>query len=62
MYLCSSVSSSRYNRLFACCYFIIFYELGKISNSYTMGCQPVRKIIHKLLESGLSYVQVDNMV
>ena len=31
-----------------------------ISNSYTMGCPPVRRDNPRALASGLSYVQVDN--
>ena len=31
-----------------------------ISNSYTMGCPPVRGDNPRALASGLSYVQVDN--
>ena len=31
-----------------------------LSNSYTMGCPPVRGDITRALASGLSYVQVDN--
>ena len=31
-----------------------------ISNSYTMGCPPVRRYSTRALASGLSYVQVDN--
>ena len=30
-----------------------------ISNSYTMGCPPVRGDNSRVLASGLSYVQVD---
>ena len=32
---------------------------GKLSNSYTMGCPPVRGDNPRALASGLSYVQVD---
>ena len=32
---------------------------GGISNSYTMGCPPVRGDNPRALASGLSYVQVD---
>ena len=32
---------------------------GEISNSYTMGCPPVREDNPRALASGLSYVQVD---
>ena len=32
----------------------------EISNSYTMGCPPVRRDNPRALASGLSYVQVDN--
>ena len=32
----------------------------EISNSYTMGCPPVRGDNPRALASGLSYVQVDN--
>ena len=31
-----------------------------LSNSYTMGCPPVRGDNPRALASGLSYVQVDN--
>ena len=31
----------------------------RISNSYTMGCPPVRRDNPRALASGLSYVQVD---
>ena len=31
----------------------------KISNSYTMGCPPVRGDNPRALASGISYVQVD---
>ena len=31
----------------------------KVSNSYTMGCLPVRKNNSRALASGLSYVQMD---
>ena len=33
---------------------------GSTSNSYTMGCPPVRGDNPRALASGLSYVQVDN--
>ena len=33
-----------------------------LCNSYTMGCQPVRGDNSRALASGLSYVQVENMV
>ena len=33
--------------------------LEGLSNSYTMGCQPVRGDNPRALASGLSYVQVD---
>ena len=33
-----------------------------LSNSYTMGCPPVRGDNPRALASGLSYVQVDKMV
>ena len=33
-----------------------------ISNSYTMGCPPVRGDNPRAFASGLSYVQVENMV
>ena len=32
---------------------------GMLSNSYTMGCPPVRGDNSRALASGLSYVQVD---
>ena len=32
----------------------------QLSNSYTMGCPPVRGDNPRALASGLSYVQVDN--
>ena len=32
----------------------------RTSNSYTMGCPPVRGDNPRALASGLSYVQVDN--
>ena len=35
---------------------------GKLSNSYTMGCPPVRGDNPRALASGLSYVQEDNMI
>ena len=40
----------------------LLYKLDKIgiSNSYTMGCPPVRGDNPRALASGLSYVQVDN--
>ena len=34
-------------------------ERGRLSNSYTMGCPPVREDNPRALESGLSYVQAD---
>ena len=33
--------------------------LRKLSNSYTIGCPPVRGDNPRVLASGLSYVQVD---
>ena len=33
-----------------------------LCNSYTMGCPPVHEDNPRALASGLSYVQVDNMV
>ena len=33
--------------------------LSPLSNSYTMGCPPVREDNPRALASGLSYVQVD---
>ena len=39
-----------------------FFQDGKICNSYTMDCPPVRGDNPRALASGLSYVQVDNMV
>ena len=41
----------------ACLYMILF---GGTSNSYSMGCPPVRGDNPRGLASGLSYVQVDN--
>ena len=44
-------------------YFIINVTVVKrvpISNSYTMGCPPVRGDNPRALASGLSYVQADN--
>ena len=39
---------------------VSFYPLlHSISNSYTMGCPPVRGDNPRALASGLSYVQVD---
>ena len=35
-------------------------KLLDISNSYTMGCPPVRGDNPRALASGLSFVQVDN--
>ena len=35
------------------------YSILKISNSYTMGCPPVRGDNPRALASGLSYVQRD---
>ena len=40
--------------------FVLF--LWSLYNSYTMGCPPVRADNPRALASGLSYVQVDNMV
>ena len=37
-----------------------FVSSHDISNSYTMGCPPVRGDNPRALASGLSYVQVDN--
>ena len=37
----------------------IRYTFGLISNSYIMGCSPVRGDNPRALASGLSYVQVD---
>ena len=37
----------------------IVYILDHTSNSYTMGCPPVRGDNPRALASGLSYVQVD---
>ena len=36
--------------------------LYSVSNSYTIGCPPVRGDNPRALAIGLSYVQVDNMV
>ena len=36
------------------------FILGYTSNSYTMGCRPVRRDNPLALASGLSYVQVNN--
>ena len=38
---------------------VSFFTLALISNSYTMGCPPVRGDNPRALASGLSYVQVD---
>ena len=38
---------------------ILQHGIG-ISNSYTMGCPPVRGDNPRALASGLSYVQADN--
>ena len=35
------------------------WSAHEISNSYTMGCPPVRGDNPRALASGLSYVQVD---
>ena len=35
------------------------FLINRISNSYTMGCPPVRGDNPRALASGLSYVQVD---
>ena len=42
--------------------YLVMYKVntdGGISNSYTMGCPPVRGDNPRALASGLSYVQVD---
>ena len=38
---------------------LLSYSEGKLCNSYTMGCPPVRGDNPRALASGLSYVQVD---
>ena len=38
---------------------ITAFKLNGLSNSYTMGCPPVRGDNPQALASGLSYVQVD---
>ena len=35
-------------------------RMNRLSNSYTMGCPPVRGDNPRAVASGLSYVQVDN--
>ena len=35
---------------------ILFFDANKLSNSYTMGCPPVRRDNPRALASGLSYV------
>ena len=40
--------------------FVIGWAHRGSSNSYTMGCPPVRGDNPRALASGLSYVQVDN--
>ena len=37
-------------------------DIQRICNSYAMGCPPVRGDDPRALASGLSYVQVENMV
>ena len=39
-------------------YFVLKVGKGGISNSYTMGCPPVRRDNPRALASGLSYVPV----
>ena len=39
--------------------YMVQSQNGTISNSYTMGCPPVRGDNPRALASGLSYVQVD---
>ena len=43
----------------AVCLFPYIHPFGSLSNSYTMGCPPVRGDNPRALASGLSYVQVD---
>ena len=38
---------------------VTFLKAPSLSNSYTMGCPPVRGDNPRALASGLSYVQVD---
>ena len=40
-------------------YVLVFSKRSRLSNSYTMGCPPVRGDNPRALASGLSYVQVD---
>ena len=40
-------------------YVLLVLALREFSNSYTMGCPPVRGDNPRALASGLSYVQVD---
>ena len=39
---------------------MVYTDDGGISNSYTMGCPPVRKIIHSLKLVDYLHVQADN--
>ena len=47
-----------YDRVANCLVFL-FPCRNELSNSYTMGCPPVRGDNPRALASGLSYVQVD---
>ena len=38
----------------------VYTDLGGISNTHTMGCPPVRKIIHSLKLVDYLQVQADN--
>ena len=38
---------------------LMSHKVYRLSNSYTMGCPPVRGDNPRALASGLSYVQVD---
>ena len=43
---------------FETCAIFNFTRLKTLSNSYTMGCPPVRGANPRALASGLSYIQV----
>ena len=54
-----SLQRKKQNKNRSMLYLKLSFVLNDISNSYTMGCQPIRGENPRALASGLSYVQVD---
>ena len=58
-FICKCGISWPYSLCLLFCFLMLFSTRRRLSNSYTMGCPPVRGDNPRALASRLSYVQVD---